>query len=364
MREVTLRPARFRAHFPVLTDTVHLASCSLGPRSTALDAAMHRMLDLMHADPMPWELWAREVEQARQRFAALIGAGSDEVAVVSGATVAAYQIASTTDWAKRPAVVTTDAEYPSVAQVWAAQRPRGAEVVHAKETACADAVDERAALVSVPLVSYRSGQRMPVAEVTARARAAGARVFVDAYQAAGVLDIDVTELDCDYLVSGSMKYLLGLPGIAFLYVRRGLLGDLPPQLTGCFGEPDPAGFDPLTAPDARRFEVTMPPLPVVLAANAGLSLVEQLDLAAVESHVDRLARRAAERLNETGTEVVPGPQVLVPDPDPAGLSRWLAARRIFLARGADARLSFHYFNTDSDVDTACAAIAEWKRARR
>ena len=54
------------------------------------------------------------------------------------------------------------------------------------------------------------------------AHARGARVFVDAYQAVGVLPVNVDELGCDYLVAGTCKYLLGLPGVAFLYVRDGV----------------------------------------------------------------------------------------------------------------------------------------------
>ena len=43
------------------------------------------------------------------------------------------------------------------------------------------------------------------------------------------------------------------------------------------------------------------------------------------------------------------------------LARWLNERRIFPARGTSVRLSFHYFNTDADVDAACAAILTWRR---
>ncbi|MFD6107806.1 aminotransferase class V-fold PLP-dependent enzyme, partial [Nocardia salmonicida] len=57
-------------------------------------------------------------------------------------------------------------------------------------------------------------------------RGGGAEVFVDAYQAAGVEPVDVHRLDCDYLVAGTSKYLLGLPGLAFLYARRPEAADL------------------------------------------------------------------------------------------------------------------------------------------
>jgi selenocysteine lyase/cysteine desulfurase len=360
-----ITPERFREHFPILADTVHLASCSLGPHSDALDAAMRRMLDVMRRDPTPWDMWLAEVEQSRQRFAALINARPDQVAVVPSATVGAYQAASTLDWSDRPGIIATDGEYPSVAHIWSAQRPRGAEVafVPGDGTEYLERVDDRTGLVSVPLVSYRTGAVMPVAQVAARARSVGARSFVDAYQAAGVLPIDVAELGCDYLVSGTMKYLLGLPGIAYLYVADGVTDAWDPQLTGFFGRSNPIAFDPyvLDFPsDARRYQVNMPTLPVALAANAGLGLIGQLDTHVVAGHVDRLARHAVSRLGDAAAPVS-GPQVTVRDEDPHGMAAWLNARRIFPARGNSVRLSFHYFNTEADVDAACDAIEQWRR---
>lgn len=369
-------PEVFRAHFPVLADTVHLACCSLAPRSLALDAAMARMLAELHRDPTPWDLWYGEVEQGRQRFAALIGAEPAQVAVIPSATVAAFQVASTTQWSVRPGIVTTDAEYSSVAQVWLAQRPRGAQVAVVAETAGQVSVEdyrahltERTGLVSVPLVSYRTGSLLPVAEIAEAAHAVGARVLVDAYQGAGVVPIDVAELGCDYLISGVMKYLLGLSGLAYLYVRPELADDVQPQLTGFLGRADPLAFDPeaLDFPaDARRFQVGIPALPVALAANTGLALVAELDGRAVRRHVDDLAQRAVDQLTAAGVDLVlpadparRGPQVAVRDADPMGLARFLNARRIFPARGHVVRLSFHHYSSVEDVDTACAAIAEW-----
>lgn len=354
-------PAAFRTRFPILSDAVHLASCSLGPRSAALDAAMTGMLDVLHDDPTPWDFWLGQVLQARSAFAALINAAPEQVAVVPSATVGAYQVASTRDWSARPGIVATDVEYPSVAHTWAAQQPRGAHLRYVPETGPFDA-DERTGLVSVPLVSYRTGATLPVAAIAARARSVGALSFVDAYQAVGIMPVDVTALGCDFLVSGTMKYLLGLPGIAFLYVRAGVGDDLDPQLTGFFGRGNPLAFDPFAVDfpaDARRYQVTMPTLPAAMAATAGLGLIGDLDLTEVERHVTRLTVRAATLIE--GVEAPAGPYVNVPDPDPTGLARFLNERRIFPARGTSVRLSFHYFNDDHDVDVAAAAIAEWRR---
>lgn len=170
------------------------------------------MLEAMASHGAPWHLFEERTAQARERFAALVGADPEQIAVVPNASVGAYQVASTADWTARPRLVTTPLEFPSLAHIWLAQRPRGAEVVFAEDPEeYAAAVDTTTRLVSVPMTAYQDALRMPVAEIAEIAHARGAEVFVDAYQAAGVEPVDVHRLDCDYLVAGTSKYLLGLP---------------------------------------------------------------------------------------------------------------------------------------------------------
>lgn len=372
-------PARFRAQFPALADTVHLASCSQGALSSRLAYALQEIGFSLRDKGAPWAEWTAQVDLARERFARFIGAEPGEVAVLSCASEAAFQVASGMDWSRRAGVVTTDLEFPSIAQVWLAQRARGAEVRVAGDNgttvdadAYAERIDERVNLVSVPLACYGNGARPPVREIARLAHERGARVFVDAYQAVGVLPVDVRELDCDYLVSGSLKYLLGLPGIAFLYVRGGLSHQRDPELTGWFGRRDPFAFDPRTLDfpsDARRFEVGTPPVPSAYAANAGFDLLEPVDRAEVARHVSELTGELTERLVEAGELVASptddagrGPQVALVDEDPDGLAEWLARRRIVTApRGRLLRLSLHYYNDRTDLDAVTEAVRHHRK---
>jgi selenocysteine lyase/cysteine desulfurase len=371
--------AEFRAHFPALADTTYLASCSQGALSDAMTAALLEFQFSIREHGAPWELWMGKVAEARAGFARHIGADVDEVAVVSTASEGAFHVASTQDWSTRPRLVTTDMEFPSVAHVWLAQRPRGAEVVHVPDRDGVvelddylALVDERAALVSVPLISYRNGLRLPVREVVARARELGAKTFVDAYQGMGVEPVDVRELDCDYLVSGSLKYMLGIPGLAFLYVRSGVRDDVAPSLTGWFGRQDPFNFDPrhLDHPThARRFEGGTPSIPSAYGAVAGLSLLEQLDMHRVQQHITELTRSLQDQLMAAGEvtrspkdDALRGPQVALFDADPHALDAHLKAHSVIGSpRGDVVRLSFHLYNDDSDVTRAVQAVADYRK---
>lgn len=363
----------FREQFPSLADTVHLASCSQGAASLRLIAALDEFQWTLRSEGAPWERWMAEVDTARRMFAARIGAEPDEVAVVSCASEGAYQVGSTLDWRRRPVIVSTDLEFPSIAHVWLAQGRRGAKVRYATGDDYGALIDKETGLVSVPLVSYRGGLRFPARQITDEAHAAGARVFVDAYQAVGVLPVDVHELDCDYLVSGALKYLLGVPGMAFLYARGGLPDEAPPELTGWFGRVDPFSFDPRTLDfpaTARRFETGTPAIPAAYGAVAGLRTLDDASVAPaeIELHIAALTARCHDALTEAGERLYSpadparrGPQVAIIDDDPAALARFLAARRIFTSpRGDLLRLSFHYYNNEEDVTAVCEAIGDYR----
>lgn len=370
----------FRALFPSLRrGDVHLASCSWGARAEAVEAELKRMHEVGSAPTPPWGMFEQEVKTLRSRVARFFGGTEDRWALLPNVSTAAFQVASTIALTEnRRRIVVVGSEFPSLSQVWLMQRRRGAEVVHVASRdgrvdleASLRAVDEHTALLSVPWVAYGNGAVSPLAPLIDRAHAAGARVFVDAYQAAGVLPVNVDAVRCDYLALGTYKYLLGLPGTAFLFATPSRTGDLEPELTGWFGRPDPFAFDPMDTrfpEETRRFETGTLSIPSVYAANAALSLLERTDRARVQRHVAGLTALATERLLARGEKLqsplLPeerGPQVAVVDRNPIGLQNWLGARRMAVsARGDCVRLAFHFYNDEGDVHSICDALAEYR----
>jgi len=371
----------FRRHFPHLQKMVHLASCSQGALSNQLNSSLGQLTQSLTDSGAPWGTWMGEVEKLRERFARFINADIDEIAIISSASEGAYQVASSFNWKDRPGVLTSALEFPSVGHVWRAQKAQGAQVHVIDERAKAldgreweNAIDESLSVVSAPLVSYHDGALPPLADITRFAHAAGARMFVDAYQGAGVVPIDVKKLGCDYLVTGSLKYMLGLAGVAFLYVKDGVTSERAPELTGWFGRVNPFAFDAdlVDYPSAaRRFESGTPAIPSIYAANAGLEILELVDQVQGYAHVSRLADQLASGLSELGIEMSrpsdanqQGPQVAIYDSDPAQLSEWLFERGIMTAaRGQLLRLSLHYYTTAADIETVLTALGDYKTHR-
>ncbi len=377
-----MTPAAFRSHFPIFPATAHLCSCSEGALSDRVMVAMSEFMTSWRVHAAPWQYWMEEVDRARGLFAGLIHAAPEEIAVVSCASEAAFQVAWSLDYRERPRILTNDLEFPSVAHVWLAEEARGASVDFiAHQGGLLDAAAYRArldtdvSLVSVPLVSYANGLRLPVAEIAREAHRQGTRVFVDAYQGAGVMPVDVRELDCDYLTAGTLKYLLGAPGLAFLYVRNGTTHAHEPVLTGWFGRRAPFSFNPREldfADGARRFTTGTPAIPSAFAGRAGLEMVLETDPGAVFTHVSDLAGHLQGRLLASGFELFSpldpsqrGPQVAVRVESPEDCAAYLATRGVVVSpRGDVVRLSLHYYNNDEDIERAVDALLAYRERDR
>lgn len=359
-----MTPHDFRAHFPVLDRTAHLGSCSLGALSRPVVEGLDEMTGTMMRDGVCWEDFEDRVQRVRERIARFIGAASEQIALMPNASTGAHQVAANLRWSQRPRLLSSAWEFPSLGHVWLSQAARGAHVDFAESVDdLVSGADGRTGLVSVPLVTYEQGRRLPVELAARRAQEAGALTFVDAYQGLGVVPADVRDLGCDFLVGGMSKYLLGLPGLAFLYVRDVDLLDVP-TLTGWMGQRDPFGFDARSldpAPTARRFEVGTPNVPACYAADAALGLLERLDPERVSRHVDDLVVECARRLESAGHRVlVNGPgeraaHVALMIEDPHAVAEHLADNGVVVSpRGPVLRISFHYYSTEADIDRLLA----------
>jgi selenocysteine lyase/cysteine desulfurase len=174
------------------------------------------------------------------------------------------------------------------------------------------------------------------------------------------------------MVTGCLKYLLAAAGIGFLYVRRDLIGQLEPTVTGWFGRVNPFAFriDELDWPSgASRFESGTPPVPNAYAALSALDLLDRVGYDEIARQVDHLTARYVDAARSHGflvrTPSAPmcrGPLVVVQSVDGPELVSKLAARGIVAScRGNGVRVSFHAYNTDADVDAVVSALAAESR---
>ena len=354
-----------RSRFRIFQRKIYLNSCSQGALSDAVQAGMEDFIASWHEQGSPWELWVNHYEAARTSFAQLINARPDEVAIVTSVSAGINSVASALNFRERNKVVMGEFEFPTMGHVWLGQRVRGADVQFVKAegnsipTANYERMIDRNTLI-VPLthVCFKNGFRSEVSTITKMAHASGALVMLDDYQDSGTRPIDVMAMDLDFYVTGTLKYLLGPPGLAFLYVRKRLIPSLVPTLTGWFAQSNPFTYDPQSfdlSPTARRFESGTPSIPNVYGAVPGFELLRHVGLENVAAHIHRLTqsllRSAADLGIRTKTPADSGgPLVVLQSKDSTLLVQELARNGIVVSNRHDGlRIAFHVYNTIDDV---------------
>jgi len=370
--------AAIRDEFPIFETATYLNSCSQGALSSRVRAAVEAWLAGWDSNGAEWGFWVERNEAFRGDLARLIGAESEDVAVTTSVSqgVSALVSALPLD-GERNRIVISEYEFPTIGQIAHAQELRGAEVVHVPPEAdgeipverFAEAIDERTALVCCTTVSYRSGHRHDVAGIAAAAHEAGALVLADSYQACGAIDLSVATLGADIVTGGTVKYLLGTAGLGFMWLRPELRARLLPTQTGWFADEDIfamsiADYSPHAS--ARRFDSGTPPVPALYAGVAGLSLVAETGVAAIEGHVSGLVDRLLDGLDELGATVATprepsarGPLVCVRSTDMEQLVDELAREAIVVSsRDGNVRIALHLYNVDDDVDVLLDALGK------
>jgi selenocysteine lyase/cysteine desulfurase len=362
---VTQSIESFRKHFPAPAKKIYLNSCSQGALSQDVEEGMLEYLRSWHQHGSPWDLWVEQYESGRRQFAELIGAEPDEVALVASASAGVNALASALSFKQRNKVVLGEFEFPTMGHIWLAQRPRGAHVIFVEaeknrlRVEAYDALVDRNTLI-VPLthMCFMNGFRSPVAEITKIAHDRGALVLLDDYQDSGTRPIDVKAMQVDAYVTGTLKYLLGPPGLAFMYVSKSIAESLVPTVTGWFGQRNPFAFDVRLldpAPGTRRFESGTPPIPTIYGAIAGVKLLQQYGLQNVADQIHSLTNALIGGASDFGIQIKTpldsaGPLVVLQSKDADGMVRLFARDGVICSSRHDGlRISFHAYNTLDDV---------------
>jgi len=366
--------AAIRGQFPVFQKKIYLNSCSQGALSGRVEAGFQEYLRIWHEQGSPWDVWVEHYETARAVFARFIGADPEEVALVASASAGVNAIASSLCFSDRPRVVLGEFEFPTMGHIWLAQRKRGADVqfVEAVNDRLSikgyDAlIDAKTMIVPLTHICFMNGFRMPVAEIAKIAHDRGAMVLLDDYQDCGTRPVNVKAMDLDFYVSGTLKYLLGPPGLAFMYVKKSLISSLVPSVTGWFGQANPFAFnvklfDPAQA--GRRFESGTPPIPSIYGACEGVRLLQEIGMPRVADQVKTLTKALLDGARELSIRAKTppdsvGPLVVLQCNDADALVQKFAAEGVVLSSRHDGlRISFHIYNTLDDVQFVLQLLAK------
>src|SRR5438876_144017 len=305
--------ARYRGEFPIFQSSVYLNTCSLGALGERSRRKVAEFLDLWQSrGASAWyDVWWEALGDLRARYGRIVNAAAGEIALAPSISVALSTVAESLDYNRRPKVVITSLDFPTVAYQWLAKARKGVELVVVESPdrisvpveAIARAIDDRTALVVTSHVCFTSGAIQDIRHVADAARECGALTLVDAYQSVGQVPVDVKAAGVDVLTAGGLKWLLGGPWIVLLYVRDELARRLAPAIAGWFGHKDQFAFSPRVLElheDARRFELGTPALAAVYAQLGGLDYIDEIGVPAIRRVTAALTEDLVARAREQG----------------------------------------------------------------
>ncbi|SNS57926.1 kynureninase [Actinomadura mexicana] len=380
-------------------EAAYFAGNSLGLQPKSVAGRLREELDdwarlAVEAHTRGGRPWVDYHELLRGPAARLVGALPHEVVAMNSLTVnlhlmmaSFYRPAGT-----RTRIVIEDAAFPSDSYAVASQavhhgldpagtvvrlRPRdGEHTLHTEDVlAFLDREGGTVALVLLGGVNYLTGQLMDMAAITKAGRAAGAVVGWDLAHAAGNVPLRLHDWDVDFAAWCTYKYLNGGPGaVAGCFVHERHVRDASvPKLAGWWGT-DPAvrfRMDPDIAPPASAdaWQLSNPPIMALAPVLASLEIFDRVGMDALRAKSERLTGYLADRLAETGAEVVTpadpaarGSQLSVRVADAGGLVRRLAEARGVIADAREpdvVRLApVPLYCTFHDCHRAAAALAD------
>ena len=363
----------YRERFPILRETTYLINHSLGAMPAAAEERLAEYARVWASRGIrAWgEGWWTMPMTVGDQIGRIVGAPPGSVVMHQNVTVAEAIVLSCFDLrGERNRIVYEEPNFPSVRYLHQAQAARGAEIVVCPDDAgVVEALDERTLLVPISHVLFRNGEIQDVEAIVRRAHEVGALVLLDAYQSAGIVPLDVAALDVDFAVGGSVKWLCGGPGAAWLYVRPDLAERLEPTYVGWQAHARPFAFEPELeyAKGAARFLTGTPNVPALYAATPGYDLIEEIGVERIREsslrQTELLIRLADEAGFEVGSPRDPacrGGTVTVRVPEFEAVHRELGERGILCDFRPDAglRLGPHYYNSDEELVFAMEQIAE------
>ena len=383
-----------RNDFPRARTAAYFDNASSHPLSVHSAAALHRYVDwVTHEVGEPWwPSWAGSRDDAKHLFAELINARPNDIAFARSAVEAESNLLNgMQEHLAGGNIVTHDLHYAASLYNY---KMREQASVGAGTGADASlrivkhrdwqidyrdmerAIDENTKLVSITLVSNVNGYLSDVKAISDLAHTHGAYLYVDIIQGVGAVPVDVQAMGIDFAACSTFKWLMGVKGFGFLYIRSELQETVvkPTQHSGGPGfnyapwveEPDPDrteyAFSPTPGPSC--YEVSYPSYEGAICAQESLKYILRLGVNNIRNHTRGLTDRLMAELPSLGyTPITPqgneSPIVAFAAPDPAATMAKLRNAGVHVAMrfGNKMRIAPSVFNNQEDISRLLEALA-------
>jgi len=377
-----------RSRIEITRHKIYLDNAGAGPLSRDVVDAINRFLDIWSREGEPWDEALDHIVDARREFGELIGVDYRYVAAVPGVTYGLNSLLSSIKIKPGSNAVASPLNFPtSIISLQAMRssgilkevrlaRPRGGCVAPEEYERI---IDDNTSLVVVDHVSWITGCRENIREISEIAHRRGAIVISDAFHSVGVIEVDARKEGVDALLCGSYKWLMGPHGAGFVYVSRDLLEELEPRFSGWMAIEDSVisrkargerlferpfnieKFEP--ARDATKLEWGTWPAIAFEGVLASIRLLKRFEAPyRYRSHTSRLIERLVNGLEGLGLRVTTPRErlaaiVTFEYRDPYSLAEILRREKIVVSpRPGIIRVSPHVYNTVDEIESLIDVI--------
>lgn len=377
---------KWREEFPILAKKTYLINNSLGAMPRAARAGLNHFADMWENDGVvAWHYpdgsgWLDDCEKTADLIGSVINAKPGTMMLHLNVASLTAQVLSSIDFSgPRNRIVYDDMQFTSPHYVCQAWTRYGAQLEIVKSDdgigvdvqKIVDAIDERTAIVPISHVYFRSAYLQDVKPIIEKAHKVGAKVLLDIYQSIGTVPIDVQDLNVDYAVGGSVKWVCGGPNVCYLYIRPDLMKDYNPALTGWISHARPFRFEMDFEPHegAWRAATGTPPVVALYSARPGYEIIKQVGVENIRAKSKRMTAHLFEKAREAGFKVNSptdperrGGTVCINFEGASKAENKLIERGFIIdyRPGGGIRVSPHFYNTLDEID---AIIDEMKKIR-
>jgi isopenicillin-N epimerase len=373
-----------RARFLVPPDIAFLNAANLCPMSVPVLEAIEKNARGYEVNPSP-EVRSKMLharEDARMMIAEALRVTPEEIVLTRNTTEGNNFVSSGLTLGAGDEVIVSSDNHPSNLNAWRQKGTRfGFTVVSVPPPAAhpgtagyvdlfAKAFTARTKVLAITYVSSNSGDMLPVAELCKFARERGVLSLVDAAQAFGVLDVNLSEIKPDFFTGSTHKWLCGPKEKGVLYVNKAVQDRIAPSIYGVYG--GAVGIAKTFEAEGQRDDASM------AAVVEALKFQATIGRAAIEKRSRQLAARLMTELSKLdGLRLWTDPSpdrsaaIVIFKPgalDPKKLGDMLTEKEriVVTVRGANGanpglRASPAFFNTMDDVDRFVGAVGKYMR---
>jgi cysteine desulfurase/selenocysteine lyase len=244
--------------------------------------------------------------------------------------------------------------------------------------------NKKTRLISISEVSNVLGTIVPIREIVKKAHAKDIPVLVDAAQSVPHMPVDVQATDCDFMVFSAHK-MLGPTGVGILYVKKEILEELQPFISGGDMIKEVHKYETVYNDLPYKFEAGTPNIADVIGFGAAMDYLNRLGMDRVRDHEIELTKYAMDAMKDIRGMTLYGPldaknkggviSFNLGDIHPHDLATILNDHGIAIRSGhhcaqvlmekfdlsARSRASFYIYNTIEEVDKFINALNDARR---